>query len=101
MTQYVCPICGQPLEEASYSKDGTLKTKLICSDPIARLNEDHKPVVYYSSSNGGFWSFGLKARPIVLGEQSSLPVVAPPEHKPTKRRRRGGRASNRQRQLSL
>ncbi|WP_143467836.1 hypothetical protein [Leptolyngbya ohadii] len=100
MTQYVCPVCTQPLEEASYSKDGTLKTKLICSDSIARLNEDHKPVVYYLSSNGGFWSFGLKAKPIVLG-QSSPPVVAPPEHKPVRRKRRSGRASNRQRQLSL
>ena len=92
MTDFTCPICGQPLEAVSYASKGVTKTKLWCSDPLARLQEDHKAVVYYPSRNGEFWSFGLRAKP----QGSQPPLPPPPRYRRRKQKRR-----NRQRQLSL
>lgn len=91
MKEFTCPVCGQPLEAVSYTSKRVTKSKLWCSNPTARLQEDHKAVVYYPSKNGEFWSFGLKAKP-----QGSQPPSPPPRSHRRKQKRH-----NRQRQLSL
>ena len=93
MTEFICPACGQPLEEVPYTSKGVMKSKLWCSDPLARLQEDHKAVVYYPSKNGEFWSFKLRAKP-----QGSQPPPPPPKHRYTRHKQK---RRNRQRQLSL
>jgi len=55
VTEYPCPVCKKPLEEHSYTKDGTDKVMLRCSDAVARQNPKHKEAVYFQTATG-FWS---------------------------------------------
>ncbi|MBD2359838.1 type I DNA topoisomerase [Anabaena minutissima FACHB-250] len=55
VTSYPCPVCKQPLEEYSYTKDGQPKTMLRCSNPQSRQDKKHKDVAYFSTQKG-WWS---------------------------------------------
>jgi DNA topoisomerase-1 len=55
-TEYLCPVCGQPLAEVSYTKDGESKAMLKCSDPKAGGDRKHKDVVYFRGKEGKWWS---------------------------------------------
>jgi hypothetical protein len=55
ITEYSCPVCGQPLEVYEYSKENQQKQMLRCSDAQARRRDDHKDAVYFASK-GVFWS---------------------------------------------
>jgi DNA topoisomerase-1 len=52
---YTCPVCKQPLEEYSYTKDGQSKVMLRCSNPQARSDPKHKEVAYFNTPKG-WWS---------------------------------------------
>jgi len=56
LTEYPCPVCGQPLEEHRYHKDGQQKVMLRCSDRQARQEDGHQNAVYFHTSKGSFWS---------------------------------------------
>jgi DNA topoisomerase I len=56
LTAHPCPICQQPLEEYSYSKDGQAKSMLRCSDAIARSQPKHKDVAYFRGNEQQWWS---------------------------------------------
>jgi DNA topoisomerase I len=56
LTSHPCPICQQPLEEYSYSKDGQAKSMLRCSDAIARSQPKHKDVAYFRGNEQQWWS---------------------------------------------
>ena len=60
-TEFECPVCGKPLEEYHYVKEGQEKSLLRCSAPKARQRRDHKKVVFFKTRQGGWWSkdFGL------------------------------------------
>lgn len=55
ITDYSCPVCGQPLEVYEYTKENQLKQMLRCCDAQARRRDDHKNVAYFASK-GVFWS---------------------------------------------
>jgi DNA topoisomerase I len=55
VTSYPCPVCKQPLEEYSYTKDGQSKTMLRCSHPQSRQDKKHQDVVYFNTQKG-WWS---------------------------------------------
>ncbi|WP_427161360.1 type I DNA topoisomerase [Aliinostoc sp. HNIBRCY26] len=55
VTSYSCPVCKQPLEEYSYTKDGQSKTMLRCSNPKSRQDKKHQDVAYFSTQKG-WWS---------------------------------------------
>ncbi|MGB8700359.1 MAG: DNA topoisomerase I, partial [Thermosynechococcaceae cyanobacterium] len=56
LTEYPCPVCGKPLEEYHYSKEGQAKSMLRCSDAKARSNAKHKDVAYFRGKEGNWWS---------------------------------------------
>jgi DNA topoisomerase I len=47
LTEYPCPVCGKPLEEYHYLKDGQPKTLLRCSEIKTRGDRKHKDVVFF------------------------------------------------------
>lgn len=55
-TEYPCPVCGQPLVEISYHKDGEPKVMLKCSTQAATGDRKHKDVVYFKGKGGQWWS---------------------------------------------
>ncbi|BAZ39527.1 DNA topoisomerase I [Calothrix sp. NIES-4101] len=55
VTTYPCPVCKQPLEEYSYTKDGQNKKLLRCSEPKSRTDAKHKDVAYFHTAKG-WWS---------------------------------------------
>ncbi|MBD2440398.1 type I DNA topoisomerase [Nostoc sp. FACHB-110] len=55
LTTHPCPVCQQPLEEYSYTKDGQEKTMLRCSHPQSRQDKKHKDVAYFNTAKG-WWS---------------------------------------------
>ncbi|HEY9827181.1 MAG TPA: DNA topoisomerase, partial [Stenomitos sp.] len=55
-TEYPCPVCGQPLAEVGYVKEGQPKTMLKCSNPKAGGDRKHKEVVYFKGKEGQWWS---------------------------------------------
>ena len=55
LSDFACPVCGKPLEEYSYTKNGQAKALLRCSDPNARSQRKHKDVVFFQS-RGVWWS---------------------------------------------
>ncbi|MBW4549904.1 MAG: hypothetical protein KME35_02085 [Aphanocapsa sp. GSE-SYN-MK-11-07L] len=56
LTDYLCPVCRQPLEVYHYSKEGQKKIMLRCSNPTARSDKKHQDVVYFQSKGGTWWS---------------------------------------------
>jgi DNA topoisomerase I len=56
LTDYPCPVCGKPLEQCGYLREGQQKQLLRCSDPNARSNFKHQDVVYFQSKDGNWWS---------------------------------------------
>jgi DNA topoisomerase I len=56
LTDYLCPVCRQPLEEYPYSKDGQAKIMLRCSNTKARGDKKHQDVAYFQSKGGTWWS---------------------------------------------
>jgi len=55
LTNYPCPVCGQPLELYEYNKQGEPKQMLRCSDAVKRQEDDHKQVAFFRAK-GVFWS---------------------------------------------
>ncbi|MBW4632047.1 MAG: type I DNA topoisomerase [Iphinoe sp. HA4291-MV1] len=55
ITTYPCPVCKQPLEEYTYTKDAQSKKMLRCSNPKSRNEQKHKDVAYFSTPKG-WWS---------------------------------------------
>ncbi len=55
-TDFKCPVCGKPLEEYHYVKEGQEKSLLRCSDSKARKKKDHKKVVFFKTRQGNWWS---------------------------------------------
>ncbi|MBV8884510.1 MAG: type I DNA topoisomerase [Chroococcidiopsidaceae cyanobacterium CP_BM_RX_35] len=55
MTDYACPVCGQPLELYEYTKEREQKQMLRCSDAVRRRQDDHKEVAFFAAK-GVFWS---------------------------------------------
>jgi DNA topoisomerase I len=55
LTSYLCPVCGTPLAEYTYVKDGQTKKMLRCSSAKAFKDRKHKDVVFFES-RGGWWS---------------------------------------------
>ncbi len=55
VTSYPCPVCKQPLEEYSYTKDGQKKTMLRCSNPQSRQDKKHQDVAYLHTAKG-WWN---------------------------------------------
>jgi DNA topoisomerase-1 len=54
LTSYPCPVCGTPLAEYTYVKDGQTKKMLRCSS--AKVKErKHKDAVFFES-RGAWWS---------------------------------------------
>ncbi|MBW4549938.1 MAG: type I DNA topoisomerase [Aphanocapsa sp. GSE-SYN-MK-11-07L] len=56
LTEYLCPVCRQPLEEYPYRKEGQPKTLLRCSNTKDRGGKKHQDVVYFQSKGGIWWS---------------------------------------------
>ena len=55
LTSYPCPVCKNPLEEYSYTKDGQEKTMLRCSAQNSRSDKKHQDVAYFHTPKG-WWS---------------------------------------------
>ncbi|MBH8577975.1 type I DNA topoisomerase [Nostocaceae cyanobacterium CENA369] len=55
ITSHSCPVCKQPLEEYSYTKDGQEKMMLRCSNPKSRQDKKHQDVAYFNTAKG-WWS---------------------------------------------
>ena len=55
LTDFPCPVCGKPLAEHEYTKDGQLKKMLRCSNPKARNDKKHKDVAFFWSRER-WWS---------------------------------------------
>jgi DNA topoisomerase I len=55
VTEFVCPICKQPLEEYSYQKDNQEKSLLRCSSKAARTDKKHQEAIYFKTAKG-WWS---------------------------------------------
>ncbi|WP_373528899.1 type I DNA topoisomerase [Nostoc sp.] len=55
ITSYPCPVCKQPLEEYSYTKDGQSKTMLRCSAQESWKDKKHQDVAYFGTPKG-WWS---------------------------------------------
>ena len=55
-TEFQCPVCGKPLEEYHYAKEGQEKSLLRCSDSKARKRKDHKKAVFFKTRQGNWWS---------------------------------------------
>ena len=55
LTEYSCPVCGKPMEEYSYQKNGKDKKLLRCSDTKVRRQTNHKDAVYFQTKEG-WWS---------------------------------------------
>jgi DNA topoisomerase I len=72
-TEFICQVCGKPLEEYAYQKEGQTKTMLRCSDATARRQADHKDEVYFKGKKG-YWNFAREAEPTteppVIGRKS-------------------------------
>ncbi len=56
LTTYPCPVCGKPLEEYRYVKEGQEKSMLRCSDSAARSDKKHQDVAYFRGQEGKWWS---------------------------------------------
>ena len=63
LTSFPCPVCGQPLEEYHYRKEGQAKALLRCSVPTSRGDRNHKDVVFFQSK-GSWWSHKFGEYPI-------------------------------------
>jgi len=55
-TAFSCPVCGKPLEEYPYLKDGQTRRLLRCSTPAARTDAKHRDVAFFQSPSGIWWS---------------------------------------------
>jgi len=94
LTAYPCPVCGQPLEEYPYQKDGQQKVMLRCSDRTKRQESKHKDAVYFYTAKGSFWSpkFGD------LNTTPTNPSAIQPEQK--KRTKRKGTSTGTKRKVA-
>ena len=61
LTQYSCPVCGKPLQEYPYQKDGQEKTMLRCSNSKCAKDPRHKNVAFFMTKDKKWWSkkFGI------------------------------------------
>jgi DNA topoisomerase-1 len=71
LTEYLCPVCQQPMEEYRYEKEGQPKKLLRCSNTQQRNNKKHKDVVYFQTAKG-WWS---PQRGNLATEQPSVPIT--------------------------
>lgn len=56
LTQYSCPVCGKPLQEYSYTRDGQDKVMLRCSNSKGAKDRRHKDVAFFLTKNKQWWS---------------------------------------------
>ena len=81
LTAFPCPVCGQPLEVYSYTKDCQAKALLRCSGPNAKGDRNHQDVVFFPS-RGVWWSQKFGEYPLdpnlLLQEPTTLDPECPP-----------------------
>ena len=56
LTKFSCPVCGQPLQEYSYKKDGQDKVMLRCSNSKGAKDCRHKDVAFFMTKDKKWWS---------------------------------------------
>ena len=56
LSKFSCPVCGQPLQEYSYKKDGQDKVMLRCSNSKGAKERCHKDVAFFLTKDGKWWS---------------------------------------------
>lgn len=55
LTSHACPVCGNPLEQYDYQKDGLAKSMLRCSSQDNRRGQC-KDVAFFKTRTGNWWS---------------------------------------------
>lgn len=65
-TKYFGPVCQKPLEQYTYTQEEKEKSLLRCSAPQARRKSERKPVRFFKTRQGSWWSkknFGELSHP--------------------------------------